>query len=236
MSLTLVAGGAGEVGTGIVRALLHDGHQVIVPSRSADKLDRLAAHVGASAARLLPVHADLHSDTGMRTIRQAVRAAGPLHSVISSLGGFRADGPVLELSVPAILSAQYAGVFAHWRIAQAFWSLLRGPTTSLVQINGAAALLGIPGAGALNISAAAQLALTRSLIAEAPEDGPQVASFVVMQQVATHSHPLGDDALSADDIGRTVSNWITLPHTHTIAQLSKVAGDVVLTSLPGSPS
>ena len=50
---TLVAGGTGNVGRHVVRALLERGATVVVPSRSPARLDALHAAVGPAADRLV---------------------------------------------------------------------------------------------------------------------------------------------------------------------------------------
>jgi uncharacterized protein YbjT (DUF2867 family) len=61
----LVAGGAGEVGEGIVRAFLAGGARVVVPSRSAAKLDALRDRLGRPVM-LKDVLAKEHEDRAVR--------------------------------------------------------------------------------------------------------------------------------------------------------------------------
>lgn len=98
---------------------------------------------------------------------------------------------------------------------------------SLVQINGLAAVVSLPGLSALSVSTVAQLALTRCLIAEADAESPWITSFIIDQWVKTRSRQqLPEDALTANEVGIEVARIITNASTHAILGLGKFEGQV----------
>ena len=84
----LVAGGAGNVGEGIVAALIDRGATVVVPSRSAEKLAALTDYLGpARAPRLLPFESDV-GDFGRAAelVDQVVRDRGGIDLAVAGSG------------------------------------------------------------------------------------------------------------------------------------------------------
>lgn len=237
----VVAGGAGEVGEGIVAALLGQGASVLVPSRSAEKLAALQTAVGsAGPGRLSVLEADLGTEAGRASLRAAAGAAGPLRAVVASLGGFWQGPHVAGVPAEVFRERLEQGLFSHLRLAQTLLPLLHGPGTSLVQINGLAAVVSLPGLSALCVAAAAQLALTRCLIAEADAGSPRITALVIEQWVKTRSRQqLPDDALTAEEVGGEVARIIRGAATHAILCLGKAEGRVSVAPLSpaaGPPS
>ncbi len=229
----VVAGGAGEVGEGIVAALLARGASVLVPSRSAGKLAALRSAVGdAGAGRLETLETDLGTEAGRARLRAAAEAAGPLRAVVASLGGFWQGPPVVEVPPAAFREGLEQRLFPHLHLAQTLLPLLHGPATSLVQINGLAAVLAIPGLSALGVSTAAQLALTRSLIAEATADSPRIVGLLIEEWVRSRSRQeLPADALTAREVGEEVVRLILTPGPHALLTLGKPGGQIAVRPL-----
>ena len=229
----VVAGGAGEIGEGVVAALLARGATVLVPSRSADKLDALRAAVAPGGpGRLLPVEADINTDAGRTALRAAATAAGPLRAAVAILGGFWQGPRVEEVPPQEFRDKLEGGLFPHLHFVQTVLPLLRGPGTSLVQINGLAAVLAIPALSVLHVSTAAQLALTRALIAEATPDSPRISGLLINEWVKTRSRQeLPADALSAREVGEAVTGLILTVGPHDILTLGKPGGKVTVAPL-----
>lgn len=221
----LVAGGTGGVGEGIVQEVLARGGRVLVQSRSTEAVAALKARLGGSG-QIEAVIADLATTAGQDRLRAAAVSAG-VNAAVGSLGGFWQGPPVLALPRADLDAVVDMGFGAHLGLAQAVLPVLNGPDAALVQINGLAATVGIPGSSALCISAAAQLALTRCLIAEAGPDSPRIASFLIAQLVRTRAMPqLPDDALTALEVGAVVADYLAAPGGHAIRRLDKAAGHV----------
>ena len=97
--LALVAGGAGAVGEGVVRALLAAGARVAVPSRTAERLDALAERLGRPDG-LVGLVGDVGDEAGAVAVRdELVVTAGPPDLVVASVGGWRSGPPLSETPV-----------------------------------------------------------------------------------------------------------------------------------------
>jgi len=232
--VVVVAGGAGEVGEGVVRILLRAGATVIAPSRALDKLDALRAAVGpVGADRLRAPQLDIGAAAGSDALRAVVDREGRLDAVVSSIGGFWQGPRLPEVGLEVFRDALEQRVFPHLRLIQALGPLLPPGDGVFVHISGMAALLGMPHLSALGVSAAAQLAVTRAFLAEAGRDGPRVFGLVIEQIVRTRSQQeLPADALTADEVGEVVRALIHEREPGDMRGLRKVEGRVEVDPLP----
>lgn len=223
----LVLGAAGEVGEGIVQSLLRHGGTVLAVSRSADRLALLRRRLtavlppvdderGAADAssgwdgdwttRFVPLVGDVGEATegrGATSLEEAVRAAGPLDGVVASLGGWR-QGPALVATAPADWDETLAqSLTAHFHAARRFLPAVRQrPGGSYTLVNGGGAQHPVPGAGAICISAAAQLMLKDVLAVEHRADPVRINTLLLATPVRTRSRPTGaPDWLTAADAG-----------------------------------
>jgi 3-oxoacyl-[acyl-carrier protein] reductase len=182
---TVVCGGAGEVGEGIVAALLHAGARVAVPSRRSDRLVALESRLreaGAPVERLVPVIGDLSDGDGAarRLAADVARLAGPPDLVVAALGGWDAGPPLAELPLEDWERTVHDGLRAHHLAMHAFVPLLRDrPGAGYVLINGAAARYPVPGSGAVSTVAAGELMAAQVLAAEESGFGIQVEAYVL---------------------------------------------------------
>lgn len=203
--VVLIAGGAGEVGEGLVRGFLRNGATVIVPSRSADKLDQLHRQVDQyGLERLVTLVADTGTLAGVETLRDHIgRVVGQLDAVVASLGGWWQGQPLTEISVDLWHQLIDQGLTAHFVFARTFLPIIADqPGSSYTLINGAGALSAVPQAGPISISAAAQLMLKDVLAAEYENSRVRINSLVLATPVVTRSRPKGRaNWLTADAAG-----------------------------------
>lgn len=200
MVRTLVAGGTGGVGTGIVRALLDRGDTVVVPSRSTDSLDDLRQRLADPGDRLVGVVGDLGTPVEAATV---AAQAGELDHAVVSVGGWWSGPPARELEPDELDRVLGFGLHAHLAAARALLPVLDGVDgATYVMINGSGALAPVDGSSAVVVSAAAQLMLARALDLEQPDDGAVVRAALIMTPVVTHTRPDGPSSwLRADEVG-----------------------------------
>ncbi len=215
MRNVLVAGGAGGVGEGIVRALLAiDDLRVIVTSRRAERLAQLREHVGdmADPQRLIGIVGNAGEPRAAKTIAERIRAEfGGLDVAIPSLGGWWQGGPLLDVDPATWEAVRTEMLDTHVAFAQAFIpELLRSPGALYLGIGGGAALFPVPNASIVSIAAAAQLMLTRALAAELAECDVRVLELVVNGPVRTREWETvaQPDWITADEVGTVVAELV----------------------------
>jgi NAD(P)-dependent dehydrogenase (short-subunit alcohol dehydrogenase family) len=94
----IVTGGAGELGSAVVKALLLQGARVAVPTRRAGELERLRERLAIDAdAPLSGAVVDLTDETAITGFAQSVAEdRGGLDILVNAAGGFGGGKPVHE--------------------------------------------------------------------------------------------------------------------------------------------
>lgn len=207
----LVAGGTGDVGAGIVEVLLKRGAEVIVPSRSEEKADRLRAGLGP-LLRPTIVNGEVGTVHGAQTVAAAVSGTGPLDGVIASLGGWWQGSSLIQVD-PVVWDDIIAGnLTSHFATAKAFIPLLQARGGNYVQILGAAAEFPIPGSSLVSITAAAVSMMGRALAADAANSPLRVRQILIASIVATRARTtVNPNWVTALDIGEIVAGMVADP-------------------------
>lgn len=216
MKQVLVAGGAGGVGEGIVRALVADGHTVVVPSRSAEKLALLRTRIfetGRGPGRLIELVGHVGDEPGAEAVRNLVaRDVGRLDAVVASLGGWWDGGPLLAVGGALWDELMNEFLKIHFIFARTFIPVLRAQPGGgrYIGIGGGAAYFPIPNAAPVCIGAAAQLMLTRALRAEVDDPAIDILELVADGPVRTRDSEAiaADDWITADEIGAVVAELV----------------------------
>ncbi|XP_069755617.1 uncharacterized protein [Narcine bancroftii] len=170
----VVLGGAGVVGSGIVKVLLEKGFRVAVTSREAARLEKLKNFVpAATRSKLFTLVGDVGSEEGAEAAKNAVlKAVGKVTDVVSSLGfSWWQGGPphtqTLE-ELNRVLNTLVLSSFTSWK---AFFPLVKdNPQGSYTFITGGAGeRLLMPGTGFLTLGAAGALAFCQVVREEYPD-------------------------------------------------------------------
>lgn len=206
MKTILVAGGAGEVGEGIVKQLLSRGHRVLVQSRSASKLDALTQRLG-NPKLLHSIAGEIGSESQIATLKEAIRTSGyVLDSVVASIGSWWSGPKLIDLDLATFSKVMEERLTTHFLVAKAFLSDLQDLSgSSYVFIHGASGFIPIPNSGPVSIAGAAQVMLKDVFVKELEEKQVRINLLSMMGSIATRSHPSGDpDALTSIDVGNYV--------------------------------
>jgi NAD(P)-dependent dehydrogenase (short-subunit alcohol dehydrogenase family) len=208
----LVAGGAGGVGEGIVRALLRAGHTVVVPSRSPAKLELLRSRLGAvlELGRLVCVVGHIGDEAGADALRDQFRDdVGRLDVAIASLGGWWEGRRLIDITASEWDELMNEFLRTHFVFARTFIPVLQSQPGGgrYIGIGGGAAYFPVPLATPVSIAAAAQLMLTRALRAELPDPDLDILELVADGPVRTRdSESIAQpDWITADGIGTIVA-------------------------------
>jgi len=234
--LVVVAGGAGEIGERVTRAFMHRGARVLVPSRSKEKLKALDAHLkDTSAGALIPLEADVGTPQGLQTLTAAITQEGPLRAAVSAVGSFWQGPSALEVPMAEIHSVFQGTFFPYVGLTQALIPAL-GPDTHFIKLNGILSLQAVPHVSAFGVSATAQMAWTRFLIAEATASTPWITELVIDSLVRTRVRTnLPQEYISADDIAHEILRIVTEENEHQIAVIGKGPGDAATNFVPLPP-
>jgi 3-oxoacyl-[acyl-carrier protein] reductase len=215
MKTVLVGGGAGGVGEGIVRALLAAGHLVVVPSRSAAKLERLrrdVADAGPARERLITLEADVGALAGAHVVRERIaRDVGRIDALVPSLGGWW-EGALLDATPDVWDDVMNEMLRSHFIFAHVFLPVLREQSGGgrYVGVGGGAADRPIRGSSLVSIAAAAQAMFTRALHQELGESDVEVLELIVDGPVRTRDSAAiaAPDWITADEVGGVVADLV----------------------------
>ena len=197
--IALIAGGAGQVGEGIVREFLREGATVIVPSRSKDKLALLP-----ESPRLRTIVSDISSGAGAESVRNRILDEfGRLDCVVASIGSWWQGPHLVDVPLTEWTKVIDDRLTSHFIAARTFLPVLRGtPGSSYTMLNGGAAEAPVPHSGPVSIMAAAQLMMKDVLVVEQRDHSVRINTLLIQAYVITRDHPNGDrNQLTADHVG-----------------------------------
>ncbi|MFL6076602.1 MAG: SDR family NAD(P)-dependent oxidoreductase [Mycobacteriales bacterium] len=220
----LVAGGAGAIGEGVVGQLAEAGAEVVVPSRTQDRLVALEARVKAAASTALkrrfagPV-APIRGYVGhvgeveaAAVLRDTIAAdlaetgaAGGLDAVVSLVGGWWSGSPLAEVRLDEWDLQLHRSLRAHQVVASTFVPLLRGREGArYTLVTGDSAEEPAAGAGLSSVFSAGALMTGRVLAVEEAAHGVAVDTLV-LGPVITRSRPQGPERwLTATEVGQVI--------------------------------
>lgn len=209
--IAVIAGGAGNVGEGVVRAFLAEGATVVVPSRRADRLDRLRADLAELATeRLVTCVGDVGTAEAAEQLRADVlNRFGRLNVFVASLGGWWQVQPLIEVPVATWEQILRDNLTSHFVAARTFMPILvaegRG---SYTLVGGAAAETPVTEAGPFAIAAAGRSMLTRVLAEELKGSGVRVNEVMLGAPVIGRRRKTGrPEWLTVDEVGAFVA-WL----------------------------
>jgi NAD(P)-dependent dehydrogenase (short-subunit alcohol dehydrogenase family) len=204
--ISVVAGGTGTVGEGIVRAFLGEGATVVVPSRSPEAVDRLRGYLaGVPSDRLTTLIGNIGDVTDAERLRdEVVGCFGHLDAVVAALGGTWKEQLKL-VDVPMETWRQFweSNLTPHYVAARTFLPLLAGRKgSSYTLIGGLSAVMTIPNYSVVSVNSAAQLMMAKVLMEEMKETSVRINQvmfgYVNTRVRAAYGRP---EWITADEVG-----------------------------------
>ncbi|XP_037307498.2 uncharacterized protein si:dkey-238o13.4 [Pungitius pungitius] len=223
--VVLALGGAGTVGSGIVKALLDKGFKVAVISRDSSRLERLQTFVSPSTKdNLTTLVGNVGSEEGAERAKQdLLKAVGKVTDVVSSLGfSWWQGGPPHTQSLKDldwVIETLLFSTFVSWK---AFFPLVRDdPSCTYSFITGGAGeKLLMPGTGFLTVGAASTLAFCQVLRDEYPEVPCKLNQVKINAGVAPPER-MAPGYLSNLDLGEAVASLVEQRSTsHSVFTVS----------------
>ncbi len=221
--IVLIAGGAGNVGEGIVKVFLEEGATVAVPSRQTESLERLRDYLGARATEhFVPLVGNIGTLEGAEQIRQDLMdKLGSLDAVVVSLGGWWTGNlPLVELSMDVWQKYLDSNLTSHFIAARTFLPVLASKdNASYILLGGSAAEMPFVNVSPVAITAAGQLMLAKIVIEEMKQQGSNVRinELIVQGMVKTrvmeqHSQP---NWITPQAIGEYLA-WLASDEAHMV--------------------
>jgi NAD(P)-dependent dehydrogenase (short-subunit alcohol dehydrogenase family) len=208
----VVAGGAGGVGEGIVRALLKHGARVLVSSRSEEKLSGLRAYCqDIPTGELLPLVGDLGDEESARTLQSKIyEQFRELDLAVASLGGWWQGKPLTSVDMPIWERILRENLTAHFLAIKMLVPLLHPKTGSYVHVNGFGAEQPFPMAGPVAMAAAAQKSMVLTLAEELSPTGIRVYELILGPIQTRRRQGKGQkDWYTPEEVGEEIAGLVT---------------------------
>uniref|UniRef100_A0A8C6WY66 Peroxisomal trans-2-enoyl-CoA reductase n=1 Tax=Neogobius melanostomus TaxID=47308 RepID=A0A8C6WY66_9GOBI len=215
--VVLALGGAGTVGSGVVKALLDKGFKVAVISRDSSRLDRLRSFVSPNTKdNLTTIVGNVGSEDGAQQVKQELlRTVGKVTDVVSSLGfSWWQGGPPHTQTLKDlhwVIDCLLFSTFVSWK---AFFPLVSDdPNCTYTFITGGAGeKLLMPGTGFLTVGAASSLAFCQVLREEYPDVPCKLNQVRIDTGVAT-AERLAPGFLNHLELGEAVAALVERRNT-----------------------
>lgn len=202
--IVLIAGGGGAVGEGIVRKFLEGGAKVIVPSRSAEKLDVLRNKFGDGKNNLTLAGEDIGSENGAAKVRDMIlQKFGRLDAVIASVGGWWQGLPVVNIPIETWNEVLANNLTSHFIVAKNFLPVLLDQNCgNYIFIAGEGGVYPVPQSIPISVAVAGELMLAKGLQVENKNSKVQIN--VLLLGVVNTEERRGyaqDDWITSEDVG-----------------------------------
>jgi NAD(P)-dependent dehydrogenase (short-subunit alcohol dehydrogenase family) len=150
----VVVGGSSGIGLSTAELAVHEGAEVIIASRNAERLNAAAATIGAKA-----IAADVTSDT---SIEDLFRACGPVDHVVVTAAQLK-TGPFKTVPMEDVRATMEGKLWGAWRVAR---SADIRPGGSLTLVSGFLSIRPRPNSAIISVANGALESLTRALALE----------------------------------------------------------------------
>jgi NADP-dependent 3-hydroxy acid dehydrogenase YdfG len=224
--VALVAGASQGIGAAISLALADAGMTVWMVARTADALERAAAHVGPGGR---PFVADLTDPVARTALMDAVAAGDGALDVLVHSAGITHLGRIDEASEDQFREQVEANVLAPYALTRSCLAQLRGSQGQIVFVNSSAGKTANPGVGQYSATQHAVRAIADSLRAEVNADGVRVtvihpgrtASPRQARIHAIENRPYAPERLmQPSDVAAVVLAALRLPRTAEVTEIS----------------
>ena len=213
----IVTGGSSGIGFAIARMLRDEGYDLTLVSRTAEKIERAAAELGAT-----PIAADVSDpDACARVVAEHHERAGRLDMLVNSAGkgiaGSVETMPVKHFDMQ--LGVNLRGMFV---LTQAAIPLLRETRGWIVNMSSITGTIPSPGLAAYAAAKAGIISLTRSLNAELDADGVRAIAICpafVDTPMAEWSGVAKSEMIQPEDMAEIVRLCLRLSAHARISQI-----------------
>ncbi len=206
-AVIIVAGGTGYVGEGLVSSFLREGARVVVPYRNEKKADSLKARLGPELLQNLILYpAEVSNEKSMdKLVDDIVKKFGAIDGAVASLGGWHYGFSLHRMPMKDWQRVVEDNLTAHFvfmsPVVEHFYARNAG---EYIMINGGAAEVPAPEAGANSVLAAAEKMMAQVLREEAHGTNVNITAVIATQPIKTRERKIDniENWLSAEEVGQ----------------------------------
>ena len=177
----VVLGGTGGVGEGIVKSLLTQKMNVIVPTRNAERGKQLEKYVGPELSNYLTIRVgSVDTEQSAAELAQYLnQTTEHIDLTVASLGGWQQGYPLYSYPLADWNQIISDNLTAHFLAIRTIIPLLNPQDSSYFHINGFSADEPYPMAGPVAMTAAAQKSMIQTLAQEVTRTGIKVYELIL---------------------------------------------------------
>jgi short-subunit dehydrogenase len=162
-NVVFITGASSGIGAALAREFAREGADVALAARRLDRLEALAAEIGAMGRRAIVIPTDVTRDGDLeRAVERTRTAFGKLDVVVAN-AGFGVSGPLERLSLDDYRRQFETNVFGVLRTIYATLADLKKTRGRLVLIGSVSGHIGVPSSSAYSMSKFAVHGLAASL-------------------------------------------------------------------------
>lgn len=205
--VAIVTGASRGLGKVIAGVLADGGYSLVITSKTAEPLHRVAESLWDRGASVVPIEGDITEASVRVRLVDAARNLGGLDLLINNASVLGPIGPLADFDVPALGRIIPVNAGAPLALIQRALPLLRERSGLIVNVTSDAAHGAYPGWGPYGASKAALELITRTLAAELRDAGVS-AVLVDPGDMRTRMH---QEAFPNEDISDRPLPEITVP-------------------------
>ncbi len=203
--VTIVAGGAGSIGEGIVKAHLREGATVIVPSRTLNRLDSLQGYVSdVATGNLVPYQANIGTFNGAQEfVRAVLEEHGRIDMCVASLGGWWQGKSLTDMSNDEWHNVMINNLDPHFYLSRAVLPAMKEEKAgTYILIGGPGGVVPVRSAEVIAVAGTAQLKMAEALSQEMKPFNVKVYELFIAE-IATRQNkrPVAPTSITPDEIG-----------------------------------
>jgi NAD(P)-dependent dehydrogenase (short-subunit alcohol dehydrogenase family) len=203
--ITIVAGGAGNIGEGIVKAHLQAGATVIVPSRTLGRLDSLQGYVSdVNTGYLIPYQANIGTFNGAQEfVRSVLEEHGKIDLCVASIGGWWQGKSLTELSNDEWHNVMTNNLDPHFYLARAVLPAMKeSKSGTYILVGGPGGIVPVRSAEIVAVAGTAQFKMAEALSQEMKPFGVNVYEMFIAE-IATRNSKRAPTptSITPDEIG-----------------------------------
>jgi Tropinone reductase 1 len=222
--VALVTGGSEGIGFAIAEEFISLGAEVIIASRSKDKLVRAKAQINSDNIHI--VDADLSTELGRHTLIDFIEKHGKLDILVNNLGQADRD-PFIEMNDDRIASQIEMNLLATLALTKSLYPYLKNSRGSVTNISSVAAQRTLPNRLWYGVVKAGLDQATKALAAEWAIDGIRVNAVSPWFTETPLTKSALDNPLMKEKI-------LKLTPIGRVAKPSDIAGAVAFLSMPAA--